>query len=307
MHTGEIPSVLCLAGPTGTGKSRIALQVASEFGCEIINADSRQVYRDFPVITAQPEAAERAICAHHLYGYLPVSARISAGQWLEAVIPLCRSIRAKGRTPLLVGGTGFYFEALFSGFSEIPPVPAAISSNLEERISSEGSASLHSELKGIDPVFAARIHSNDRQRIQRGLEVWLATGKPLSWWHEHDRPRPCATGPLLVLGTELADLKPALESRIERMLANGALQEAEAAWAACPDERASGWSGIGCAELLAVIRGRTDLAEARKLWLANTRAYAKRQLTWFRARKNAIWLTAANAENALKKWAATLA
>lgn len=149
---------------------------------------------------------------------------------------------------------------------------------------------LHAELRKADPAYAARIHPNDRQRIARALEVREGTGRPFSWWHENAMAAPLCRGPLLVLNADLAWLEPRLARRLDLMLAAGALEEAEKARALCDDPAAPGWSGIGAAEALAHLQGRISLEECRRLWLRNTRAYAKRQLTWFRARPEAIFL-----------------
>lgn len=288
MPRTELPFVICLAGPTGSGKTALAIDLVAKYGCEIINADSRQVYAAFPIITAQPGPDELRAARHHLYGFLPVSSRVNVGQWLELVLPLCREIRARGKTPLLVGGTGFYFQALLCGLSAIPAIPGEIANQINRQISLDGPEPHFARLCACDPLFAASIHRHDRQRIQRGLEVFQATGKPLSWWHQSARPQPYARGPLLYLATPLADLMPRLGARIKDMLANGAIAEAKAAWRECPDATAPGWNGIGCAELLDHICGATDIGECGRRWLASTRAYARRQITWFRGRENAI-------------------
>lgn len=285
-----LPRVICLAGPTGSGKTALALNLARIFDCEIVNTDSRQVYRDFPLITAQPEAELKAQLPHHLYGYLESSRKISAGQWLGLALKAVQAISSRGRIALLVGGTGLYFDAMLKGLAVIPPVPDVISREYEARMQSEGPELLYQLLRELDPGYAVKIHPHDKQRIQRALEVLQATGRPFSWWHEHARPVPAARGPLLALDITLDKLEPRLGRRIDLMLAAGAYEEACRAWRNCPDESAPAWSGIGCAELLACLRGEIDLAECKRVWLANTRAYAKRQLTWFRAKKNAIWI-----------------
>ena len=243
--------VICLAGPTGSGKTAAALLLARELDGEVINADSRQVYADFPLITAQPSPEERAACPHHLYGFLPATQKISAGQWAEQAAAKARELLARGRTPLLVGGTGLYFQALLRGIADIPPLDPAISARLEARLDAEGAPALHAELRKADPAYAARIHPNDRQRIARALEVLEGTGRPFSWWHENAMAAPLCRGPLLVLNAELAWLEPRLARRLDLMLAAGALDEARRARARCDDPAAPGWSGIGAAEALA--------------------------------------------------------
>lgn len=281
-------SVICLAGPTGCGKTAAAIELAHALDAEIVNADSRQVYADFPCITAQPSAEERAACPHHLYGFLPTEARISAGRWADMAVETVRRLRDAGKRALLVGGTGLYFQTLLRGIADIPPVAPEISARWMERLAAEGPEPLHAELGRRDPSYAARIHPHDRQRIVRALEVLDATGKAFSWWHEHAMSPPRCAGPLYYLAPTLDWLEPRLARRIDQMLAEGALDEARAARRRNDDPAAPGWSGIGCAEVLAHLRGELSLEDCRTLWLRHTRAYAKRQLTWFRGRREAV-------------------
>ena len=282
--------VICLAGPTGSGKTAAALAMARVLDGEVVNADSRQVYADFPLITAQPSPEERACCPHHLYGFLPTENKISAGRWAEAATNQVRDILARGKTPLLVGGTGLYFQALLRGMAQIPPVDQQLTAQLTARVETEGAPRLHAELRACDPAYAAKIHPNDRQRIIRALEVCQSTGRPFTWWHSNSMSTPPCAGPLLTLNATLEWLEPRLARRLDLMLEHGALDEARAAMRLCADPAAPGWSGIGCAEALAHLQGRLSLHDCRQQWLHNTRAYAKRQLTWFRARPEAVWL-----------------
>lgn len=302
MDTQAKRRVLCLAGPTGAGKTALAIRLATTLGCEIVNADSRQVYADFPIITAQPSAEEQAQASHHLYGFLSTEATIDVQSWMDLALGTIDNILARGRIPLLVGGTGMYFERLLHGIADIPAIDSSLHARLEDMVAREGAPALHALLQERDPVLARRLHPNDRQRIVRGLEVAMGTAHPLSWWQQHAHRAPSCEGPLLVVNTSLARLEPGLAARIDKMLAHGALDEAKRALARCQNPKAPGWSGIGCRELFAFLAGSLDLAAARELWLKNTRAYAKRQITWFRGRAEAVWIGADDLDAALRTW-----
>ncbi|WP_027370178.1 tRNA (adenosine(37)-N6)-dimethylallyltransferase MiaA [Desulfovermiculus halophilus] len=291
MAAHSVPQILCLIGPTGTGKSSLALQIAERAGAEIVNCDSRQVYADFPCITAQPSDRDRSRCAHHLYGFLPTEEAIDAGRFIALARPVLEDIHSRGRLPLLVGGTGLYLKALIYGLAPIPEIPSEIRERIEAECKELGPEALHRRLQEVDPESADRLHFRDRQRIARALEVVAATGKSLTWWlrtYPCDQPRYSALK--VGLWTDLEDLTPLLKARIGRMLDRGAMQEVEAAWKGCSDEHAPGWSGIGCWELLQVFLGRWSQAEAESVWVKNTRAYAKRQLTWFKKEQDVQWV-----------------
>ena len=286
-HTAVLP---CIAGPTGAGKTAAALALSRKLGnAVIVNADSRQVYADFPLITAQPSAKEQAECEHRLYGFLPCAEKLGAGEYARLSKDVIEESFAAGKQPILVGGTGLYFKTLLEGIAPIPDIPDEVHARWQAELASRGSPDLHAELSRHDPKYAARIHQNDKQRVTRALEVWQATGKTFSWWHT----RPLSALPYVLvktgIGLPMPELEPILQQRIELMLQAGALEEARAALAACPDPQAPGWSGIGCRELLDFLTGALSMEECRELWYRNTRAYAKRQYTWFRADKNISW------------------
>lgn len=284
------PPILCLLGPTGTGKTAAAIAVARRLPASVINFDSRQVYSDFPIITAQPDQEERAACPHLLYGFLPLIERMTAARFVELAMEAIAEVRAQGRLPILVGGTGLYLRSLLSGMAPIPEIPAAIRRTVLERIRAEGPQRLHAELEKTDPEYASRIHPNDTQRNARAAEVLLATGRTMTWWHTSSEHTPAPYAALKIgMRLSLDELEPHLAGRIDAMLAAGALDEAKRAYAKCPDPDAPGWTGIGCAELLACLRGETTLEQARSLWIKNTRAYAKRQLTWFAKEPGISW------------------
>lgn len=283
--------VVCLAGPTGAGKTRAALALARAFRGEVVNYDSRQVYRGVPVTTAQPSREELACCAHHLYGYLDCSQAVSAGAFAQLAARTVQEIAARGSVPILVGGTGLYGRAILDGLAPIPDVPQDVRREAQEQWDRLGPEALHGLLAGVDPQYAARIHPNDRQRVTRAVEVYKATGRTLSSWHEKTAPALEALSLRVGLAVDKAVLDVRLAARIEDMLALGALDEVRNAVCACPQKDAPGLTGIGCAELAAHLRGEYDLKQCKALWLGNTKAYAKRQMTWFKKDGRIRWFS----------------
>ena len=182
-----------------------------------------------------------------------------------------------------------YVKSLLDGMVKIPPPSPALRDALEEELARLGPEILHKRLHDLDPVYAARIHPRDRQRVLRALEVHATTGIPFSEWHVRTPPPLPDSVLRLGIGLPLAELTPYLALRVESMLQAGALDEARQAMERCPDGNAPGWSGIGCAELWRHLHGELDLESATRLWIANTRAYAKRQWTWFRADSRIRW------------------
>jgi len=281
--------ILSLVGPTGAGKTEAALALARALRGAVVNFDSRQVYRDIPITTAQPTPEERAQCPHALYGFLSCRETLSAGRYAVLAASAICETRKRGQTPILVGGTGLYLRALLEGLAPIPDIPPEVRGAILAAWDAHGAPALHERLRCVDPVYAAKVHPNDRQRVTRALEVHEATGRPLSEWHA--LASPAFDLPCLKLGIRVD--KPALDrrlaKRIESMLQAGALDEIRQALEACACAQAPGLSGIGCAELSGHLRGETDLPEAKRLWLANTKAYAKRQMTWFKREPGIHW------------------
>ena len=283
--------VVMLLGPTGAGKTAMSLGLARTFKGGVLNIDSRQVYADFPIITAQPSAEERAACPHLLFGHMRCHEQITVGSFLRQCHGAMDELAAQGRLPLLVGGTGLYARALEHGLAPIPEVPREIAEGLRQELETLGLPALRERLEQVDPDCAAGLHPNDTQRTLRALEVYEATGRPLYWWRQRPHEGAGRCLPLkLGLAVSMAELEPLLARRIELMLKMGALEEARAALETCPPESPA-WSGIGCSELLAHLQGTLNLEEAKELWLKNTRAYAKRQMTWFRKDKGIHWLS----------------
>ncbi|MGL1862569.1 MAG: tRNA (adenosine(37)-N6)-dimethylallyltransferase MiaA [Pseudodesulfovibrio sp.] len=302
------PPIVCLLGPTGTGKTAAAIAISKRLPASVINFDSRQVYEDFPLITAQPDSEEQAACPHLLYGFVPTEEKMTAARFVELAMETIEEVRSEGRLPILVGGTGMYLKSLLSGIAPIPDIPDEIRQSVQERIKREGPQKLHAELVETDPDYAAKIHPNDTQRNGRAAEVLLATGKNLTWWHTSSEHTP-APYTALKVGMQIAldELEPHLAKRIGMMVELGALKEAKVAMAKCADPEAPGWTGIGCAELLAYLREEMTLDEAEYRWIKNTRAYAKRQITWFKKESDINWFAPGDNESVadlVERWLA---
>ncbi len=281
--------LVCLLGATGTGKTEAAIRLAQAFDGEVINFDSRQIYRELPIVTAQPAREERACCPHHLYGFLPAHSRRGAGGYARLVHAVAGRVRERGRLPILVGGTGLYLRAILSGLAPIPDIPAALRADIQAECDRAGPHTLHARLLAVDPASAARIAPADRQRVTRALEVYAATGRTLTDWHSQET----AAQPeydAVKIGCALPEPGYAgrLARRIAAMVEQGAVAEVARA-AARHAPGAWGLSGIGCAEILRHLSGELDLDAALALWLKNTRAYAKRQMTWFRKEPGVSW------------------
>ena len=267
---------MLIAGPTASGKSALALEIAARDGRAVVNADAIQVYGNWRVLTARPSEADEALAPHLLYGHVRRDHAYSVGEWLREVVPLLE------RAPVIVGGTGLYFSALTGGLAEIPATPPAIRAEGDRLRAAEGLAPMLAEL---DPETLARIDRANPMRVQRAWEVWRATGRALSAWQD-DTPPPLLApdrAERLVLDAPKDWLTPRIERRFDQMLAGGALEEAQANLAgwdpALPSSKA-----IGAPELIAHLRGETTLDAAREAASVATRRFAKRQRTWFRAR-----------------------
>lgn len=281
--------MVCLVGATGTGKTAAALAIARASNGAVVNFDSRQVYAGLPIVTAQPTAEEQAVCPHALYGYLDVRVPVRAGEFSTEILNAAHAVAAQGKLPILVGGTGLYLKSLIHGLAPIPDIAPEIRAGILEECAQVGSPVLHARLVLIDPDYAAKIHPNDPQRTCRALEVYAGTGRTLTSWHRETVRSEEIEVVQIGLATDLDTLTPRLSRRIDAMLVQGALAEVRDTYASCPDRKAPGFSGIGCPELLGVLLDGMPLEEAVSLWVRNTRAYAKRQLTWFKKDADISW------------------
>lgn len=274
-------------GPTASGKTSFAVTLAKQSGGEIINADSMQIYSGLPLLTALPTISERADIAHHLFGTVDPSERWSVGKWLEVALKLISEITARGNHPILVGGTGLYFEALTKGLAKIPQISTKTALAITKVIEEIGLIAGHDKLKLVDPIAADKIHSSDRQRLIRALSVFEETGKTLTSFQQ-------TTTAILAAnewqGTVLLPEREVLYERINRrfdtMMQNGALDEVKAFKSKSEDQSISLHKAIGFIPLSRYLDGDISLIEACDLAKRDSRRYAKRQMTWARGRVN---------------------
>lgn len=272
-----------IAGPTASGKSALALALAERSGGVVVNVDSMQVYRDLRVLTARPTPEEEGRAEHRLFGHVDGAVNHSAARHQAQVAALLSEV-GEGRPVILVGGTGLYFKALVEGLSAVPPVPDAVRRAVREAAEGRATEALHAELSRRDPLTADRLRPADRLRVLRVLEVLEATGRPLRAWQGEVRPGPLHGVPSVrvFLAPDRAALNRRIDARFRAMIAAGALDEVAALGARHLDPALPIMRAHGVPALLAHLAGAIDLEEAIARGQADTRAYAKRQYTWFR-------------------------
>jgi len=279
-----------LSGPTASGKSAIAMRLAERLGAEIVSVDSMAVYRGLDIGTAKPTAADRRRVPHHLLDVVAPPDEYSVARWLADAADAVADIRGRGRRILFVGGTPLYLRALREGLAELPPADPRLRQSLSAEAEAGGSAALHARLATVDPAAARRIHPNDVKRIVRSLEVAALAGMPQSIAFRPS-PNPLFDARLLVVDRPRGWLHRAIDARVERMFADGLLDEARGA-VTCGGIGRSASQAAGYAEAIAVLERRMTVAEAIDATKRRTRQLAKRQLTWLRSFRGAVWLAA---------------
>ncbi len=286
----ELPPLICLMGPTASGKTDLAIDIAEALDCELVSVDSALVYRGLDIGSAKPDYP------HHLVDIRDPSEPYSAADFAADAWRLCAEISARGRTPLLVGGTMLYFRAFLEPLAELPPADPAIRAAIETLAAEQGWPAVHAELAAVDPAAAARIHPNHSQRLARALEVYRATGRPLSDWHAEGGagPDPHAhyrVRQLAICPADRAVLHQRIAQRFEQMLARGFLDEVRSLFNRGdlhPDLPAL--RAVGYRQLWRYLAGECSLEEAREQAVAATRQLAKRQLTWLRKWPDLAWI-----------------
>ncbi len=289
--------VAAIVGPTGAGKSRLALRMAERIGGEIVNCDSRLFYRGLDIGTAKPTADERRRLPHHLIDIRSPDNPLDVAVYGRLARAAIREIAERGRPPIIVGGSGLYLRALLDGIFAGPAASPELRARLRQTAALEGSAALHGRLRELDPEAANRIAPGDLKRIVRALEVFEVTGRPLSVHHaEHRLAEPSFEALKLGLAPPRAVLYAAIERRFGAMLAAGLVEEVRRLLAVGPSSNAPVFDAIGYRQIAAFLRGELGLEDAIALAKRESRRLAKRQLTWFRRDPAIRWLDPEGAE-----------
>ncbi|HEX3525269.1 MAG TPA: tRNA (adenosine(37)-N6)-dimethylallyltransferase MiaA [Stellaceae bacterium] len=275
------PPVLVIAGPTASGKSAVALELADLSGGTIINADSLQIYQDLRILTAQPDQAAQTRIPHRLYGFLDAAERGSAARWRTLALDAIAEATNAGRLPILVGGTGLYLRAIEEGLAPVPDIPAEIRQEAIELHWALGGNAFREKLARLDPVAAQRLFPGDKQRLVRAFEVVRATGVTIGTWHQQAKFEPAYRFGTILLAPPREGLYSACNARLIQLIEAGALAEVEALATRCLDPSLPAMKAVGLAELLSYLRGDIPFDTAVAAAQRATRRYAKRQMTWF--------------------------
>lgn len=274
--------VIVVTGPTASGKSALALDLAERRGGTVINADAMQTYDAFPILTAQPSAEERARVPHTLYGVLPLSETVSAARWRTLASAEIERVLATGRVPILCGGSGLYIRTLMHGIAPIPDAPPELREQANADWAALGSRAFRDRLAIHDPAIVARLKPEDRQRHVRAWEVWQATGRPLSEWQRGEASAAPWQFVTVLLVPDRVWLRDRIEHRFDVMLSQGVEAEVRAVFDERPDPAWPGLKAHGAPEFFRYFRGELSLSDVRRIAVDHTRQYAKRQMTWFR-------------------------
>jgi tRNA dimethylallyltransferase len=298
MVTGE--PLLVIVGPTGVGKTAVAVRLAARVPMEAVSADSRQIYRGMDIGTGKPTASEQAAVRHHLIDIVEPDERYHVARFRVEALGAVAAIRSRGALPVVVGGTGLYVRALLKGLDEAPPADLALREQLEHDASQQGMGVLHARLAALDPTAAARLHPHDRIRVIRALEIALVTGRPGATGRDGAPVEPRAGGwaasvppfRLLMIGLrqDREALNRRLAERVRGMVAQGLMDEVRRLVAAGFPPALPAMGGIGYRHFAAVLAGRLDEADAVRLMVRDTTRYAKRQMTWFARDPEIRWV-----------------
>ncbi len=295
--------VIFLMGPTASGKTDLAISLAQLLNGEIISVDSALIYRGMDIGTAKPSKQELALIPHHLIDIKDPSESYSVAEFRQDALDLIDTIYAKGKTPILTGGTMLYFKGLLEGLAELPKTDPGIREQVQAKLNEHGSGYLHDRLLQIDPDSAKRLHPNDPQRLSRAIEVFLSSGKSMTYWHQQQSSQvfPHLNLQLAIAPQDRAVLHQRIEQRFDHMLANGLVEEVKELFergdldAEMPSIRC-----VGYRQIWSFLQGEVSLDEARYRGIVATRQLAKRQFTWLRSWESLHWLDSLEKNNANK-------
>ncbi len=285
--------LIAIVGPTASGKSDLGIALALRFDGEIVNCDSVQVYRGLNVATAKVPREERRGVPHHLIDIVEPAVNFTAVAWAERAREVIADIEARGKRAILVGGTGFYLRALATKFFDSPEIDESLRPRLQKIMERRGAEHLHRMLARVDPKLAAKFASKDWSRVTRALEVYFSSGQPLSRWQEHSPEEPTEFAERLryfVLKPPREELYERINRRVDLMVERGLLEEIQSLIAAGVPPTAKAFSAHGYKRFVEYLLGQRTLESAIEQMKLDTRHYAKRQWTWWRAQKNTFWL-----------------
>jgi tRNA dimethylallyltransferase len=287
----SLPHLLAIVGPTASGKTPLSLLVAERLNGEIVSADSRQIYRHLDVGTAKPTREQRASIPHHIVDMLEPSEEYTAGIFGKEARDVIVRIVGRGKVPIVVGGSGLYVRAVIDGLFEGPGKDPELRSQLEEKLRALGPDALLEELRRVDPRSAVRMTTAKPRPVIRALEVYYATGKPLSEFHAEQRTQPPFHVTQVGLVWERQTLYARINERVDRMVERGLVAEVQRLLQSGYDERLNSLNSVGYKEIISHLRGEISLERAVEQIKQNTRNFAKRQMTWFRTDQRIDWLT----------------
>lgn len=276
--------VIVIAGPTASGKSQLAIDLALEMNGVILNADSMQVYQGTPILSAVPNIEDKQIVEHRLYELFPNNFNSSVVDWMNKIVPEIKKVWQEGKVPIVVGGTGLYIDNLINGTTPIPETSAHIRKAVLQEIEKNGIQALYQKLKEVDAITAARLSENDTTRVRRAYEVWADTHIPLSEWHKKPMVKKLPEADFFVIKIipDKAELDERCYLRFDQMIEQGALEEVRTLAELNLSDRLPAMKALGVPELMAFVRGEISLSDAVSLAKLHTRQYAKRQITWFK-------------------------
>ena len=286
-------NIICIAGPTASGKTALAVELAKEFDGEVVSCDSMQVYRRMDIGTAKPTREEMQGIVHHMIDVAEPEEDFSVSRYCEMAAPIVDDILARGKTAIIAGGTGLYMDSLIRGNAFAPFPATGVRERLEAQADAEGMEAMLEWLRSVDPESAAKLHLSDRKRIIRALEVWLETGETITEHNRKTQAVPPKYGPLW-LGLDFADraeLYRRIDLRVDSMLEAGLISEIQSLLASGIPAKCTAMQAIGYKEFVSALNGEESIEQAAEEVKKSSRHYAKRQLTWFRRNQAMHWLT----------------